>query len=355
MPQVHRSIVDATRDYEAWLRRQTPLVEPDLQKKHRKMTKAPFVFLRATFYHWLARWQTAGGALLDAPRVMAVGDVHLENFGTWRDAEGRLVWGVNDLDDACELPYTQDLVRLTTSVGLAAPGRLRVACDAILDGYRAALEKRGRPIVLAERHGWLRELALAQLADPELFWNDLRGSLGRRGRAPRPQLVAALPAGATEVRFASRTAGVGSLGRPRFVATALAGGSAVAREAKALAPSALSWLTGKTERPGARTEFLARAVRVADPFQTFTDRWTIRRLAPDCRKIEIGQFPRRRDDERFLRAMGREVANLHLASGQPRAILRDLSRRPERWLRDAVGQMSTIVEEDWREWKAARR
>ena len=30
---------------------------------------------------------------MDAPQVLSVGDLHLENFGTWRDADGRLVWG----------------------------------------------------------------------------------------------------------------------------------------------------------------------------------------------------------------------------------------------------------------------
>ena len=49
------------------------------------------------------------------PKVLAVGDLHIENFGTWRDSEGRLVWGVNDFDETWRLPYTQDLVRLTTS------------------------------------------------------------------------------------------------------------------------------------------------------------------------------------------------------------------------------------------------
>jgi len=32
--------------------------------------------------------------------VLAVGDLHVENFGTWRDAEGRLIWGVNDFDES---------------------------------------------------------------------------------------------------------------------------------------------------------------------------------------------------------------------------------------------------------------
>ena len=55
----------------------------------------------------------------DAPSVLAVGDIHIENFGTWRDEEGRLVWGVNDFDEAAEMPYVLDLVRLATSAALA--------------------------------------------------------------------------------------------------------------------------------------------------------------------------------------------------------------------------------------------
>ena len=39
-----------------------------------------------------------------------VGDLHVENYGTWRDAEGRLVCGNNDFDETCPLPYTNDVV-----------------------------------------------------------------------------------------------------------------------------------------------------------------------------------------------------------------------------------------------------
>ena len=49
-------------------------------------------------------------------KLKGVGDLHVENFGTWRDVEGRLVWGVNDFDEAYALPYTNDLVRLVASV-----------------------------------------------------------------------------------------------------------------------------------------------------------------------------------------------------------------------------------------------
>ena len=54
------------------------------------MRESPFVFLRATFYWWIQRRQSLGGQVADAPRSLAVGDLHVENFGTWRDAEGRL-------------------------------------------------------------------------------------------------------------------------------------------------------------------------------------------------------------------------------------------------------------------------
>ena len=51
--------------------------------------------------------------------MLGVGDLHVENFGTWRDAEGRLIWGINDFDEACPMPYTIDLVRLAASADLA--------------------------------------------------------------------------------------------------------------------------------------------------------------------------------------------------------------------------------------------
>src|SRR3989441_8712994 len=148
-------IVAATTRYEAWLAERIPLVEPDLELKHHAMSAGIFPFLRATFYRWAARWRALVGDVAAAPTVLAVGDLHVENFGTWRDAEGRLVWGVNDVDEACELPYTQDLVRLATSAILAIrQGHFalppREACEGILDGYRASRERGGRVLVLAE-------------------------------------------------------------------------------------------------------------------------------------------------------------------------------------------------------------
>ena len=76
------------------------------------MRESAYIFLRATFFRWMQLWPERCPKLDEAPEVVGVGDLHLENFGTWRDEDNRLVWGVNDVDEACEIPYTLDLVRL---------------------------------------------------------------------------------------------------------------------------------------------------------------------------------------------------------------------------------------------------
>ncbi len=73
------------------------------------MTKDVFSFLRATFYRWVVLFPQTCPELAAAPALLGVGDLHVENFGTWRDGEGRLIWGINDFDEACTLAYTSDL------------------------------------------------------------------------------------------------------------------------------------------------------------------------------------------------------------------------------------------------------
>ncbi len=355
MSREHQTIEHATRSYESWLARQTPVVRADLRVKHRKMAADPFTFLRGTFYRWLQLWPSVCDALLDAPRIMAIGDVHLENFGTWRDVEGRLIWGINDVDDACELPYVHDLVRLGTSARLAHQQNqldvsIREVSEALLEGYRESLASDGQPIVLAERNHWLAQIAIAQLHDPAEFWDQLNRLSRTSDRSSHAVLCAALPPSVTDIRIARRVAGVGSLGRPRFVGLGLVGGSEVAREAKALVPSAAAWLNGTSERPADKFALLDRAVRVPDPFLSIHKKWVVRRLAPDCTKITIDQLPRNRDHRKLLRAMGWETANIHLGSAKRRTLEHDLTRRRKRWLEDAVEGMTDAVEKDWKAW-----
>ena len=117
-----RSIFESTRDFEKWMRKRTDVSGRLLKNKHRKMCAGAFPFLRATFYRWVERWPEVCPRLAerDEDVLLAVGDLHVENFGVWRDSRQRLVWGINDFDEACELPFTSDLVRLAASVVLAA-------------------------------------------------------------------------------------------------------------------------------------------------------------------------------------------------------------------------------------------
>jgi len=86
------TIQEATSRFESWLERQTPLDRSHLALKHKLMSKGAFPFLRATFYRWIQLLAAVCPELIAAPKVLAVGDLHIENFGTWRDHEGRLVW-----------------------------------------------------------------------------------------------------------------------------------------------------------------------------------------------------------------------------------------------------------------------
>jgi len=82
-----KNIIESTASFEAWLRSQIELYEPDLQVKHRKMAEDPFEFMRATFYRWAEVWPERCKALANTHHVVGVGDLHIENFGTWRDRE----------------------------------------------------------------------------------------------------------------------------------------------------------------------------------------------------------------------------------------------------------------------------
>src|ERR1700683_3875405 len=99
------NIQQATTSYESWMRTHTTVVDSDLRSKREQMKSALFLFFRGTFYRWAQLWREICSDLNRAPRVIAVGDLHVNSFGTWRDAEGRMAWGVDDFDDSYPLHY----------------------------------------------------------------------------------------------------------------------------------------------------------------------------------------------------------------------------------------------------------
>jgi hypothetical protein len=163
-----------------------------------------------------------------------------------------------------------------------------------------------------------------------------------------------MPAPDLPWRIVHRRGGLGSLGRRRFTAIAEWAGGMIAREAKALAPSACAWASGQGgPRRRLHREILARTIRCPDPFVKIHGRWVVRRLAPDCSRIELDSLPAGQDQRRLLSAMGGETANVHLGSAQARTLLRHLDALRSSWLHDAASEMVDVVRADWRSFRGA--
>lgn len=355
------NIVKATHNFERWLGEHIELIPADLRLKHESMAESPFNFFRATFYRWMQLWPKIGPDLAKAPRVLAVGDLHVENFGTWRDIEGRLIWGINDFDEAAILPYTLDLVRLASSAMLAIKeghlsAKIEDICAAIMDGYRESLAVGGRPYVLEEQNSWLREIALNELRDPVHFWKRIDMLPKFKGSIPkeaRKALDRAMPEPKLPYELRKRVAGLGSLGHVRAVALADWVGGRIARETKSLAPSAVYW--AQNREAGGKIlyeEIVNAAVRCPDPFLRLRGNWLIRRLSPHCSRIELSMLPKQRGELRLLNAMGRETANIHLGSRNARkSIRRHVGGMKSSLLLEAAKGMGKVIIDDWKDWK----
>ncbi|MEI9988828.1 MAG: DUF2252 family protein [Rhizomicrobium sp.] len=353
------NIVEATRRYEAWLGEAVPLVSRDLKLKHDTMRASAFGFLRATYYRWAQQFAKTCPEAARAPSILIVGDLHLENFGTWRDGEARLAWGINDFDEAHRGAYANDLVRLAASALIAiAEGSLYIGAERaaaeILTGYAQAMaQKQGVPFVLEEDNTELRALAMSDARSPKKFWRKILAEKDAPPPADAKALLEEhLPKGEPDIAFKRRTAGAGSLGLPRFVATRLVNGSRVAREAKARAPAAHAWASGGAHDPSHTQALLARAIRPQDPFLHVGTGWIVRRLAPHCENIALADIADAAERRAVLNAMGRETANIHRGTPGARArILKHLDKQKDGWLFEAAATMAEAVRKDWKVWK----
>jgi hypothetical protein len=334
------------------------VVAKDIEKKHKRMREGPFQFLRATFWRWAETILDIRPELGGAPATLAVGDIHVENFGTWRDAEGRLVWGVNDFDEAAEMPYLLDIVRLGASAALGAkrvsPERITAS---IVEGYREGLASPA-PFVLDRDYEWMRKKVMVPEKSRAKFWKKMDPKEKATGAVPGPRFVAALaaaqPAAGLTLLYWPRSAGTGSLGRPRWVSYAVWRGAPALREAKAIVPSA--WGKKWGGNAALRCQEVADgAYRSPDPWYRLQDRILVRRLSPNNHKIEIDDLknPAELVNPEMLRAMGRDLGSVHRGSAAADAIRTDLDGRKPKSLADAVKAAADFTRREHEAWKKA--
>ena len=120
--------------------------------KFRKMAGSAFAFYRGTaclFYSDLEDEKDSGPFLNEqTSRVWIHGDLHAENFGTYMNSHGRLIFNVNDFDEAYVGPFTWDLKRFAASIALI--GYAKALSDEKITGlvrtYASAYRERIRAL-----------------------------------------------------------------------------------------------------------------------------------------------------------------------------------------------------------------
>ena len=98
--------------------------------------------------------------------------------------------------------------------------------------------------MLAEDHDWLRKISISKLRNPGMFWRRMEELVTWSqplSAAAEQALVHLLPRPDSSHRVVRRTAGPGSLGDIDSLHWQIGQGGRIAREAKALAPSACSF------------------------------------------------------------------------------------------------------------------
>jgi len=217
-----------------------------LALKYAKMAQSPFIFLRGAchlFYDHLPDSRLFS----DAPMAWCCGDLHFENFGSYKGDNRLVYFDINDYDEAALAPVNWDVIRLLTSIkcGADALNASRAESLAVsqscLDAYRGALSN-GKPLwVERDTCGGLVHALLTTLQDRKRAeFLDKRTIRKGRSRSLKLDGERALPASDAQKktvtkfidRFAAtqpnpkffhvldigrRIAGTGSLGVERYV------------------------------------------------------------------------------------------------------------------------------------------
>ena len=88
--------------------------------KFRKMSETPFAFYRGSAALFYADISHDQDPFINEKtgRVWIQGDLHAENFGTYMNGKGVLIFDVNDFDEAYVAPFNWDVKRFCASLAL---------------------------------------------------------------------------------------------------------------------------------------------------------------------------------------------------------------------------------------------
>lgn len=356
-------IITSTADYEDWLGRLIKVNPHDLFKKHDDMANDLGLFVRSTCYRWLQRFPRVCKKLVKlSPELLAIIDLHVRQFCTYRDSEGRLAWSINDYDEVHLYYFVNDLVRLSMSAYISIlNGHLAIdfhrACRKIDRGYETCLREGGKPYILQEDNLELRTMAVARLKDPTEYFNKLKALATRVEhdsipRSAKQALKLLLPDSNMKFEAFHRQGGEGSLGRERISAFGLWLGAMIAREVKSLVPATWYFAEGEASGQIFYMDMIDRAVKVKDPFQKVIGDYVGRRLAPDCSPIGLESLPKDPDEGLLLYSMGFETGNHHWATPDVIPdVLRCLKKLDDDWLEEAALAMYEDQLEDWKVWR----
>jgi len=94
------------------------------------------------------------------------------------------------------------------------------------------------------------------------------------------------------------------------------------------------------------------AVRCEDPYYQVRRGWLVRRLGPDCSRIDLDALTHHKDHAALLNSMGRETANVHLGSAKARKrIVASSNELPPDWLETAAELMFKLCLKDWKRFR----
>lgn len=325
---------------------------PDItQRKYAAMSVDAFRFFRGSahlFYEDLHK----ESLFKKQPCTWLCGDLHLENFGSYKGDNKLVYFDVNDFDEAVLAPFTWDVSRMVTSILIGGKvlnipkDGIRKMADMYLDTYLLYLQKgkskhveaetakgtlkqfldkveqRKSKVLLAQRcelkKSALRIDDVKQLSLPEKDKKKLIAGLGKwidKSKDKRYQY------GLKDAAF--RIAGTGSLGLKRYVFLGEnTQGKSVLIDMKECAPSsAMKWIKKeqpKWESEAERVVWVQRMMQDTPPamlteYESGDDWYMLRMLQPTDDKLnyqhlasDVGSL------EQLMKDMGMLTASAHL-------------------------------------------